>query len=141
MNNVTLVGRLTRDPEIRHINEGTAVANMTLAVDKDLSKSKRKEFEENNKPTADFIRIVAFNKLAEISGEYLQKGSLVGIVGRINTGSYENEDGQRVYTTDVIASNLDILEWPDNEQKTKKETKKEVEAEGFMPAEDEDLPF
>lgn len=101
MNSVALAGRLTRDPEVRYTPSQTAVASFTLAVDRPYSKDK-----ENN---ADFIRITTFGKQAEFVEKYLNKGRLVGVTGRIQTGSYQDKDGKTVYTTDVIADRIEFL--------------------------------
>ena len=101
MNSVALAGRLTRDPEVRYTQSQTAVASFTLAVDRPYSKDK-----ENN---ADFIRITTFGKQAEFAEKYLNKGRLVGVTGRIQTGSYQDKDGKTVYTTDVIADRIEFL--------------------------------
>lgn len=112
MNNVVLIGRLTRDPELRYIPSGTAVANFSLAVDKGLSREKKQEMESKNQPTADFINITVWGKMGENCANYLQKGRLVGVQGRIQTGKYE-KDGRTVYTTDVVANQVEFLEWGD----------------------------
>ncbi|MBP2024846.1 single-stranded DNA-binding protein [Peptoniphilus stercorisuis] len=109
MNNVCLVGRLTRDPELRYTTSGMAVVRFTLAVDRRMSKEKRMEAEAKNQPTADFISCTAWNKTAELIANYVQKGSRLGVEGRIQTGSYE-KDGQRVYTTDVIVNSMEFLD-------------------------------
>lgn len=101
MNVVNLIGRPTRNPEIRYSGKGkeqTAVANFSLAVDNPFRKDK-----DNN---ADFIRIVAFGKTAEFIEKYVEQGVRIGLTGRIQTGSYEHEDGYTVYTTDIVASNI-----------------------------------
>lgn len=122
MNNVTLIGRLTRDPELRFVaGSGTAVTKFTLAVDRKLSKEKKREFEQMGKPTADFIRIVVWGKSAETAANYLSKGSLVGVRGSIETGSYQDKEGRTVYTTEVRADSyggLEILEWGNGGSKT-----------------------
>ena len=101
MNSVALVGRLTRDPELRYTaGTQTAVATFTLAVDRPFSKANE----------ADFIRIVVYGRPAENCGTYLAKGSLVGVQGRIQTGSYETKTGERRYTTDVIADRVEFLQ-------------------------------
>ena len=101
MNKVILMGRLTRDPDMR--GEGTGlVARYTLAVDRRFSRN-----EENN---TDFINIVVFGKGAEFAEKYLKKGTKVVISGRIQTGSYTNKDGQKVYTTDVVAEDQEFAE-------------------------------
>ena len=89
--------------------------------------------ESKNQPTADFIRIVVWGKMAENSANYLVKGRLVGIQGRIQTGSYD-KDGVKVYTTDVVASQVEFLEWGDKPQY-------EGVPEGFHPADSDDIPF
>ncbi len=109
MNSVCLVGRLTRDPELRYTTSGMAVVRFTLAVDRRMSKEKRMEAEAKNQPTADFISCTAWNKTAELIANYMQKGSRIGVEGRIQTGSYE-KDGQRVYTTDVVVNNMEFLD-------------------------------
>ena len=110
MNNVELIGRLTRDPETRYTSGSqTAVANFTLAIDRPPRKDGEKE--------ADFPRVVVFGTQAENCEKYLKKGRLVAIQGRIHTGSYENKNGETVYTTDVVASRVEFLEWGDREKK------------------------
>lgn len=109
MNNVSLIGRLTRDPELRYIpGTGTAVTKFNLAVNRNLSREKKQEMESRNQPTADFINITVFGKMAENAANYLSKGRQAGIQGRIQTGSYD-KDGIRVYTTEVIATNVEFL--------------------------------
>lgn len=140
INNVNLIGRLTRDPELRYIpNSGTPVSTFTIAVDKGLSKDKKQEMESKNQPTADFIRIVVWNKQAENCANFLVKGRLVGISGRIQSGSYVDTDGKKVFTTDVVAQQVNFLEWPD-----KKEQGGDLsgyDLEGFQPTDDSDIPF
>lgn len=109
MNNVCLVGRLTRDPELRYTTSGMAVVRFTLAVDRRMSKEKRMEAEAKNQPTADFISCTAWNKTAELIANFMQKGRRIGVEGRIQTGSYE-KDGQRIYTTDVVVNNVEFLD-------------------------------
>lgn len=160
MNNVVLIGRLTRDPELRYLPSGnnTAVARFTLAVDKQLSKEKRLEMESKNQPTADFINIVVWGKQAENCSNYLAKGRLVGVSGRIQTGSYE-KDGVRRYTTDVVADQVQFLEWGDNANKAPRtgnynnfESQNNFnndsnlsddmsDIEGFYTIDNEDIPF
>ena len=96
MNKVILMGRLTRDPEVRYSQgeQATAIARYTLAVDR--------RFKRDGDQTADFIGCVAFGKLGEFAEKYLRKGTKVVVTGRIQTGSYTNKDGQKVYTTDVV---------------------------------------
>jgi len=136
MNNVVLIGRLTRDPELRYIpGSGNAVTTFTLAVDKNLAKDKKQEMESKNEPTADFIRIVVWGKSAENCANYLAKGRLVAVNGRIQTGSYDDKDGKRIYTSDVVASNVEFLEWADKQDS-------EFEGvEGFHDTDMGDIPF
>lgn len=131
MNNAVLIGRLCADPELRYLTTGTATCNFTLAIDRGLSKEKKQEMEAKNQPTADFIRIVVWSKMAESCANYLAKGRLVGVQGRIQTGSYE-KDGQRVYTTDINAQQVEFLEWGD---------KQDNAPEGYTPTDNEDIPF
>ncbi len=114
MNHVVLIGRLTRDPELRYVSgSGTAVSQFTLAVDKQLSRDKKQQFEQQGKPTADFIRIVVWGKQAENCANYLKKGRLVAVHGSINVSSYKNNNGETRYSTDVVANNVQFLEWGD----------------------------
>ena len=103
MNKVILMGRLTRDPEVRYSQgeQAMAVARYTLAVDR------RGKNQENS---ADFIQCVAFGKAGEFAERYLHKGTKIVLTGRIQTGSYTNKEGQRVYTTDVIAEDQEFAE-------------------------------
>lgn len=101
MNSVNLIGRLTRDPEVRYTASQIAVANFSIAIDRPT-----KEGEEKR---ADFPRIVVFGRQAENCEKYLRKGSQVAIEGRIETGSYEKQDGTKVYTTEVVAHRVEFL--------------------------------
>lgn len=105
MNSVQLVGRFTRDPEVRYSTgeQSIAIARFSLAVDR------RIRTEEGNQ-TADFISCVAFGKVAEFIEKYFHKGQRIGLVGRIQTGSYTNKDGKTVYTTDVVAEAVEFVE-------------------------------
>lgn len=147
MNSVVLIGRLTGDPELRYIPSGTAVSTFTLAVDKNLSREKKQEMESKNQPTADFIRIVVWGKQAENCANYLAKGRLVGVQGRIQTGSYE-KDGIRRYTTDIVASNVEFLEWGDSKKSSDSSSSSSQgndfdfpDIEGFHPTDNDDIPF
>lgn len=104
MNKVILMGRLVRDPEIRRSTGANAsvYGNYTLAVDR--------RFKREGEPTADFIRCVVFNKAAEFAEKYLRKGIKIAITGHIQTGSYTNKDGQKVYTTDVMVEEQEFAE-------------------------------
>ena len=133
MNNVVLIGRLTRDPELRYLaNTGIPVATFSLAVDKQLSKEKRQELIEKGEPTADFINIVVWGKQAENCANYLAKGRLVAIQGRLQSRSWETENGRR-YATEVVANQVQFLEWGDKDNDI---------PEGFKLVDDDELiPF
>lgn len=105
MNKVILMGRLTRDPEVRYSQgeQATAIARYTLAVDRRFRR-------DGDQQTADFIGCVAFGRLGEFAEKYLRKGTKVVVTGRIQTGSYTNKDGQKVYTTDVIVEDQEFAE-------------------------------
>lgn len=110
MNNVMLIGRLTKDPEMRYFSDsGSAQCTFTLAVDRQISKEKKQEMINKGQDTADFIRIVFWGKQAELCNNYLSKGKMVAVQGRIQTGSYTNQQGQRVYTTDVVGERVQFL--------------------------------
>lgn len=104
MNKVILMGRLTRDPDVRYSagENATAVARYTLAVDR--------RFNRNGEQSADFIGCVAFGRQAEFAEKYLHQGTKIAITGRIQTGSYTNRDGQKVYTTDVVVEEQEFAE-------------------------------
>lgn len=102
MNNINLVGRITRDPETTYTQNNMAVCKFTLAVDR--------RFKKDGQQQADFPRIVCFGKTAENVDKYMGKGRLVGVTGRLQTGSYKDKDDRMVYTTDVIADSVDFLD-------------------------------
>ena len=102
MNKVILVGRLTRDPEVRYTDGGLSIARFGIAVDR--------RFKKEGQPAADFPGIVAFGKTAEFIEKYFNKGKKIGIVGRLQTGSYTNNDGVKIYTTDVVAEEVEFVE-------------------------------
>ena len=103
INSVNLVGRLTRDVELRVSQSNVAVASFTLAVNRSFKSA-------NGEREADFINCVAFKKTAEILNQYAGKGSQIGVTGSIQTRNYENKEGQRVYVTEVIANNIALLD-------------------------------
>ena len=135
MNKVLIMGRLVRDPEV-HYTQGetpTAIARYTLAVDRRV----KKEGEQS----ADFIGVVAFGRAAEFIEKYCHKGMKLLVTGRIQTGSYTNKDGNKVYTTDVIAEDQEFCE---SKKTTEEEPKPETDKDGFMNVPEgieEDLPF
>lgn len=103
INNLTLVGRLTKDPDLKYTGNGTAVATFTLAVNRNFTN-------QSGEREADFINCVIWRKPAETLANYAKKGVLIGVTGRIQTRSYDNQQGQKVYVTEVIADNFQLLE-------------------------------
>ncbi len=143
MNRVVLVGRLARDPfELRRSASGTAAISFTIAVDN------RSKQEDRN---ADFISCVAFNKAAEIVEQYFRKGMLVGVDGRLQTRNYEDKDGRKVFITEVVCDNVQILESKGarenrgTEENTYREPVKEVPpmktSNRGIDIDDDELPF
>lgn len=134
MNKVILMGRLTSDPEIRYTQNKLAIARYTLAVD-------RKGHTEN---TADFIRCVAFDHAAEFAEKYFKQGTKIIITGRIQTGSYTNKDGQKVYITEVVTEEQEFAK-SKSASKPKQQETPSANPNGFVNipdgVEDEDLPF
>lgn len=102
MNKVILVGRLTRDPEVKNTTTGKTVATFTLAVD-------RRFKNKDGQKEADFVPIVVWGKQAEFAGQYLSKGSQIGVSGRLQVRSYDAQDGQRRYVTEVVADEINFL--------------------------------
>lgn len=105
INRVVLTGRTTRDLELRITNSGTNVCSFTLAVDRNFKN-------KNGEREADFISCIAWKKTAEVMSQYVKKGSVIGVDGRIQTRSYDNRDGQRVYVTEVVVENFSFLSDP-----------------------------
>lgn len=103
INNVVLVGRLTKDPDLKYTANGQAAASFTLAVNRSFKNA-------NGDREADFINCVIWRKSAETLANYARKGTLLGVTGRIQTRNYENQQGQRVYVTEVVAENFQLLE-------------------------------
>jgi len=103
INNVVLVGRLTRDPELRFTSNGSAVATFNLAINRNFTN-------QSGEREADFVNCVIWRKPAETLANYAKKGTLLGVVGRIQTRNYENQQGQRVYVTEVVCDNFQLLE-------------------------------
>lgn len=103
LNRVVLIGRLTRDPELRYTSNGTAVTTFTLAVDRNYTN-------QQGEREADFLNIVVWRQLAELCANYLKKGRLTAVEGRIQTRSYDNQEGRKVYVTEIVADNVRFLE-------------------------------
>ena len=143
MNKVILVGRLTRDPEVRYTQgeNQTAIARYTLAVDR--------RFKRDGEPTADFINCVVFGKSAEFAEKYFRQGLRVAISGRITTGSYTNKDGIKVYTTEVTVEDQEFAESKAESEANKTSVQQAAPAnvgssDGFIDIPDgvdEELPF
>ena len=140
MNKVILMGRLVRDPNVTYAQGGDnmAIAKFTLAVDR--------RGRNNDEQNADFIGCVAFGRQAEFSEKYLRQGTKVAVVGRIQTGSYTNKDGQKVYTTDVVLEDIEFAEsknTSDNSAPSRPQPSK-ADKDGFMNIPDglgDELPF
>ena len=138
MNKVILIGRVVRDADIRYSQGAntTCVARYTLAVDR--------KFKQEGQPTADFIKCIAFGKLGEFAEKYLHKGTKIAVIGRIQTGSYTNKDGQKVYTTDVVVEEQEFCESKSSNQ-SQGNDRPQTSSDGFMSIpdnlEDEGLPF
>lgn len=151
MNSVNLIGRLTKDPETRHTQSGMAVCRFTLAVDRGLSKDKKADAESKGQPTADFIPIIAFGKTAELITNYIAKGQQLGVTGRIQTSSYDNQDGNRIFRTDVIADRIHFIANSENNKKQNNsnynQKSQQYPEEDFglggdaFPLENDDVPF
>lgn len=122
MNKVVIMGRLTKDPEVRYTKDNQAIGTFTLAIDRGKSK-------DGEDLGADFPRVTCFGKTAENVERYTEKGSRLLVEGSIRTGSYTNKEGEKVYTTDVTAIRVEFIDW------------KQKEKTGFVAIEDNDLPF
>lgn len=139
MNKVVLMGRLTKDPEVRYSQgeKPMAIARYTLAVDR--------KFKRDGEPTADFINCIAFGKNGEFAEKYLHKGIKILVEGRIQTGSYTNKDGVKVYTTDVVVESCEFAESKNASQQNEQDNRPQPNNsdDGFMQIPDnmEDLPF
>lgn len=130
MNNVSLIGRLTRDPEVRYTTDQMAVARFSIAIARPSKENK-----------TDFPTIVVFGKQAENCERFLSKGRMVGINGSIQTGSYEKQDGSKVYTTEVVAHRVEFLDYGDKTQQNRNQDSSAGIPEGFSAIDDEDIPF
>lgn len=139
LNRVILIGRLTRDPELRYTPSGVAVAQFTLAVDRPYRQDSEKE--------ADFIPIVTWRQLAEACANHLRKGRLTAVEGRIQVRSYDNNEGRKVYVTEVIADNVRFLESnrtsPENSQQGPQTPQQDPFYDDGKPIDiqGDDLPF
>nr|DAJ37218.1 MAG TPA: Single strand binding protein [Caudoviricetes sp.] len=137
INNVVLIGRLTRDAELRYTPSNIAVATFNLAVNRNFKN-------DNGDREADFINVVMWRQQAENFANWVKKGNLVGITGRIQTRSYDNQQGQRVYVTEVVAESFQILEKKDNAANNasmENQIPPSFERTNPMDISDDDLPF
>ena len=139
MNTVSIVGRLTRDPELRKTQSGTSVLSFTTAVNR--------RFKKEGEPDADFINCVAWNHSADFLSKYATKGTLLSVAGRINTRNYEDKTGNRVYVTEVVAEQVQLLESRAEAEKRESSDNQGYQevAEDFggptMDISSDDLPF
>ena len=139
MNTVDLVGRLTKDPELKYTASGVAMARFTIAVNR--------QFKKEGQQDADFINCVAWRKTAENLANFQKKGNLIGIIGSIQSGSYEGKDGKRVYTIEVLAENIQFYDKKEqgiNHQQAPVQQKNQYAQQGKEnnPLKfNEDLPF
>lgn len=142
MNQVSMIGRLTKDPDVKYAaGSQTAIARFTVAINRGKDK-------DGNDRGADFPSVICFGKTAELVERYLGKGRLVGVTGRIQTGKYEKEE-RTVYTTDVVADRVEFLDWPDDgkDEEPARQTEMKPTAttsapvEGFGALTDDDIPF
>lgn len=144
MNNVILMGRLTKDVELRYTQSGMASARFNIAVDKNLSKEKKQEMQSKGQQTADFINCVAWGKTAENIEKYTDKGLRILVHGSIQTGSYD-KDGHRVFTTDVLVNNFEFIDFKESNNNQYAEQQHTTDDSGysydFDPTEDKRIPF
>ena len=143
INNVVLVGRMTRDAELRYTPQNQAVATFTLAVNRNFKN-------QNGEREADFINVVIWRQQAENLANWAKKGALIGITGRIQTRNYENQQGQRVYVTEVVADNFQLLENRNQQEQVNTFQNGNSSSGGYnspfgrsnpMDISDDDLPF
>lgn len=137
INNIVLVGRMTKDAELRHTPSQVAVATFTLAVN-------RRFKEQNGERETDFINCVIWRQSAENLANWAKKGTLIGITGHIQTRNYENQQGQRIYVTEVVAENFQLLESRNSQQQTNQSGNSSNSYFGNankMDISDDDLPF
>lgn len=132
MNKVVLVGRLTKQPELRVTTSGTSVCAFTLAVDR--------RFKSEGQPTADFINCVAWNKIAEFITNYFNKGNKLGVAGRIQTRSWDGKDGKKNYATEVIVEEAYFIE-SKNTKEVNFDNQEEIQDGVFPSFDDGDIPF
>lgn len=136
MNKVVLIGRFTRDPDVRYTDSGLSIASFNLAVDR--------RYKKDSEQSADFINCKAFGKTAEFIEKYFGKGMKIAVDGRIQTGNYTNKDNQKVYTTDVVCENVEFVEKKGEGGQPKETSHEEAGDPDFMNIPDgleDELPF
>lgn len=138
INRVIEIGRITKDPVLRKTPNGTSVVSFTLAVNRNIKKE--------GQPEADFINCVAWNKTADFMAQYVKKGALLGLEGRIQTRNYDDRDGKRVYITEVVADSVQFLESKKSDESAQNEatgayTQNDEYADYAAEIQDDDLPF
>jgi len=142
MNRVILIGRLTKDPDLRYTSSGRAVANFTLAVNRPFRNAQGKN-------EADFINCQTWRKQAENLATYMKKGNLIGVDGRIQTRTYENQEGKTVFVTEVLAESIQFLESRNTSEKPNRSKQQAIDTANDMvrnsvetkDVQDDDLPF
>lgn len=136
MNKVNLVGRFARDPEIKYSTgeNATAIVRFSIAVNRRFKNA-------DGNYDADFINCVAFGKSAEFIGKYFKKGMAIGLTGRLQTGSYTNKDGQKIYTTDVVVEESEFVESKSNNPSSNNMPSSSSEVDDILGGIDDDLPF
>ena len=132
LNKTILLGRITQDLELKQTPSGVSVLSFTVAVDRSYTKGEEKQ--------SDFISCVAWKQTAEFISRYFGKGRMIAVEGNIKTGSYQNKNGETVYTTDVVADRVEFLEWGDKPQGQSMAARVDEAPAGFS-AIDEDIPF
>lgn len=141
LNSVNLVGRLTKDPVLRKTAAGTSITSFTVACNR--------RFKQEGQPDADFINCTSWNKVADNVAKYTHKGSLVGVEGRIQTRSYDDQQGKRVYVTEIVAESVQFLESKSSNNSTNNEyvpneetySNQEFTSNDHLEIESDDLPF
>lgn len=134
MNKVTLIGRLTANPQLRYTNNNTAVASFTLAVNRNYKS-------ENGENEADFINVVAWNKKAELINQYVSKGDLIGVIGRLQVRKYQNERGENRYVTEVVLEEIEFLKNKQKEQMVENKVNTNNPYEDFANEHQEELSY
>ena len=138
INTATVTGRLVKDVDLRYSQSGKAVANFTVAVNRPFKS-------QNGDREADFINVVQFGKGAELTAQYMNKGSQIGVTGRIQTRNYENNEGRRVYVTEIVADQVAFLDSKNDRQNNQQQPQQQTDdpfANAGQPIDiDDDLPF